>query len=187
MKLYIVRHAKAISNEKSINASRYEKYCGGLSEKGKKQAEKITSELKKYDFDKIITSPLKRASKTIEPYINSLKVKPKIIKLDLINERDLGNLAGTVRGEVGKYQKEHNITNKVNWIPPNGESLVDVYKRAKKFLKWLKENCKKEDSILISSHGVFIRALLMAIDGQNINNFYNSKKPEYGNIIIKEI
>ena len=187
MKLYFVRHARAISNEKEINASRYEEYCGGLTEQGKEQAEKLTSELKKYKFNKVISSPLNRAIKTVEPYLDSLKDKPELIILDLINERDLGDLAGTVRGEVGKFQREHNIIDKVAWVPPNGESLIDVYKRAKKFLEWLKENCEEKDLILISSHSVFITALLIAIDRKNIEDFYKMEKPENGSLIFREI
>lgn len=187
MKLYIFRHAKSMCNEKGINASCYEQYCGGLSKEGKKQARELASELRKYNFNKIIVSPLKRAIQTLQPYLDSLEKTPKVLKMDIITERDLGDLAGTKTAEVPEYQKRHNVSDRVSWTPPNGESLVDVYKRANKFLKWLKGNCDKNDSVLICTHDMFIRTLLTAIDKGDIKNLYDLKTPENGKIIFREI
>ncbi len=187
MELFIARHAKSICNEKEVNASCYEEYCGGLSEEGKKQAKELIAELSKQKYDKVITSPLKRAIQTLEPYLETLEEKPKVIISKLITERDLGELSGTKRGKVGEYQKEHNVTDKVSWIPPKGESLIDVYKRAEKFIKWLKENCSTNDKILLSSHSVFITTLLIAIDKGDIKKFYELDRPENGSLIYRKI
>ena len=185
MKLIVVRHGISISNEKEINASVYEKYDGGLVEEGKEQAQKLMLELKNYNFNNIIVSPLKRTIETIRPYLDTLD-NPSVIKLDLVTERDLGDLAGTKTGEIKEFYEKNNVIDKVSWIPPNGEAVMEVYNRAKKFLNWLKENCDKDDTILLCSHSGFIRCLTVLINKGDINKFYDQNIPENAKIKIFE-
>jgi broad specificity phosphatase PhoE len=48
--------------------------------------------------------------------------------------------------------------------PPKGENYFDLEKRAQRFLEFL-EKIHKNDSVLIVSHGLFLRLFLLRIFG----------------------
>ena len=141
MELYTIRHGKTTANEKNISASRMKGYYDNLSEKGIRQAQELISKLKKHKFDAVIISPMKRTKKTLQPYLDSLKIRPKVIVLDIVNERDTGDLAGKTNEEVTKIKKSSG-DNFVEWVPLNGESQIHVNLRVKKFVEYLKKNFK---------------------------------------------
>jgi broad specificity phosphatase PhoE len=181
MKLYVLRHCIAKSNENGIAASISEKYCGGLSKAGIEQAMGLVPKLKKYKFDAIIVSRLKRTIQTVRPYLDSLNNPPKIIISKLVLERDLGKLKGKTIEELDNYKKK-NSTYPVSWKPSRGESVLDVYNRAKKFVVYLKKNFNKNSSILLVSHSVFLRCLDAFLTNKDIMKIYSYKGPKYGDI-----
>jgi len=176
MKLVTVRHAYSLSNENHINASIDENFCGGLSKKGIEQSKLLVKDLMQYDFDKIITSPLMRTIQTITPYIKKRGYIGPILKLPLVTERDLGDLIGSIQGTVATFQNEHNVTNYVDWQPPNGESVVMVYQRAQDFIIYLQKTFPDQSTILLCSHSVFLKSLDIAIKKLDIQDFYEYKE-----------
>jgi broad specificity phosphatase PhoE len=183
IKLYAVRHAEAKCNVKDFAASTSEIHCGGLTELGKKQAEKLVPVLSKNKYDVIIVSPMVRAIETLIPYLKTFTYPPKLIFSDLVLERNIGELRGKPIEEVKQYRKERKITDRVSWRPPNGESLHDLYDRAKKFIKYLKENFDGK-TVLVFSHGIFLKTLGILINNDNMEDFYSTEHPE--NTSIKE-
>lgn len=177
MKLYVIRHAKAKSNELKIAASSVEKYCGGLTKEGMQESKELVSELKKYKFDIFIVSPLKRSIQTIQPYLDTLD-NPTVVVSELVNERRLGDFAGKKIEEVERF-KEKYVIDRISWVPPNGESLLEVYERAKKFLSYIKRKFKGK-SVLLCSHEVFIRCLDIAMKNGNIFHFSSSGRIDNG-------
>lgn len=167
MKIYLLRHSKSIGNEKEILDSCMD---FGLSEEGKKQAQDLISKLQKYKFDIFITSPLKRTIETINPYLKTLK-NPKVLTNKLTLERDGGKFTGGIQSGIKDYC-EKNKLNKVFFRPNNGESIKDVFARAKKFVEYLKENFKNE-SILICGHKNFLMSLEMVLRKLPIKDYYN--------------
>jgi len=153
MKIYLLRHTEAY-NPNNID---YYQTDLKLSEKGKKQAKELIKKLKKYHYDTIFSSPMKRARQTIAPFLKTLE-NPKVVYENLIIERHTGEFNG-------KYPKRFflnyclkNNLNRISFRPKDGESLLDVTKRAKKFLKFIEKNYK-DKSVLVVSHGNVIRCL----------------------------
>ncbi len=147
--IYLIRHAKTVENEKNI-------YCGQkpgkLSKKGREEAMRLRRYLSNVDYDIVLTSDLKRAVDTSK--IINVKNK-RIIKLSLLRERSLGGLI--IKKE--RYNKIIKNSKKIcEFKFPNGESYIDVLKRVKLFLDYLKNlKCNK---ILVVSHGRFNKILI---------------------------
>ncbi len=185
MKLYLLRHAQTLHNKEGINGSQTP---SPLSEEGKKLSQDIIPILKKYQFDVVIVSPLHRTLETIKPFLDSLpdEKKPGVVVDELTIERDLGKLTGTRKGEIGKYKEQHNITtDPISWIPPKGESILDVRERAIRFFDLLKKN-HREQSILICGHQNFLRNLELLIISRPVTDFYSDNPPRMENGEIRE-
>jgi len=163
-----MRHTQSIGNEKKMLDSRLDY---GLSEKGKMQANDLASALEKYKFDVIIVSPLKRTQETIKPFLQ--KHHLKVIVSDLALERDGGVFTGKNQDAIKEFC-EKNSLERVSFRPERGESILDVFERAKKFVKYLKENYKDEN-ILIVGHKNFLMCLEIAITRKDIMEYYSYK------------
>ncbi|MBA7490357.1 Phosphoserine phosphatase 1 [subsurface metagenome] len=146
-----------------------------LSKKGLKQAKELIRELNKYKFDVFIVSPLKRTIQTIQPYLNILS-NPEVVVNGLTLEREGGEFTGGPQDGIRKYCEKNNL-NKVSFRPKKGESILDVYKRAKKFIKFLKDNFNDE-SILICGHKNFLICLEVALENKSIKDYYSFKPLE---------
>ena len=151
MNLLIVRHGKTNWNK--------EKKAAGLTdielnEEGIKQAEILRDELKDINIDVIISSPLKRAMKTAE-IINEYH-NLDIIKDEQVIERNLGIYEG--------QPNEQEIFNEIRYYTKNvsvegGEDCRTYTKRVFDFLdKVINKYKGNEDTVLIVSHGFFLRS-----------------------------
>ena len=80
-RFYFVRHGETILNEQHVRQGEN----GGLSENGKREAEKVGAELKRFSIERIITSAYPRAKETAEIINKHLKVQ--IIYSRLLMER----------------------------------------------------------------------------------------------------
>ena len=140
-----------------------------LNEEGKNQSILAGISLRNDSFDLVYSSDLSRAFETATKIVeqNDLLTEPyNIIPEVILREtshgvfenrpseelKDAARAAGFVEPNLKKYK------------PQNGENQDDVSLRAKKFLeKLLTEQCVKqkgEKSILVVSHGLFLRELL---------------------------
>lgn len=182
IKLYVVRHAESVGNELGIIDSVSEEFNKGLSVKGRKQARGIGEILRKNKYDLIIVSPLKRIIETLEPHIKSLG-NPQVIISDLTIERNAGEFIGKESGAIKIYCEQNKINDPIAFRPANGESILAVYKRARKFLKYLKTNFDGEN-ILLCGHYVFLKCLEIAINNKNIRDYYSF--PNMKNCELKE-
>ena len=180
--LYLLRHCSTKDSELGINGSRTDT---PLSEKGLLQARELANILLNYQFDLLIVSPLQRTLQTIEPYLNTLKEKPEVVVDPLTLERDLGLLTNSVNSD-GKIPESIVASGKpkTEWIPPDGESTLQVYNRAKKFLEKVKK--RQENKILICGHQNFLRCLELVIRKILLSdeNFYSGEPPrlEFGEL-----
>lgn len=177
MKVFLMRHTQSIGNEKKLLDSILDY---GLSEKGKMQANNLVGVLEKYNFDLIIVSPLKRTRETIKPFLQKHKIK--LIVSDLTLERDGGVFIGKSQDAIKEFCEKNNL-DRVSFEPEKGESILDVFERARKFVKYLKENYRNEN-ILIVGHKNFLRCLEIAITEKDIMKFYSNEPLE--NAEIKE-
>lgn len=173
--LILVRHGESEWNKKGL-------WTGltniGLSEKGKKEAEKAGQSLKGYVFDFVYTSILKRAYQTLDEIFKVLNLTNiPIIKNEALNERDYGIYTGKNKWQIQKEEGNEKFKSlRRGWDSPipNGETLKDVYNRVIPYYqKEILPKLKKGKNILISAHGNSLRALVKYLENvsdQDVEN-----------------
>lgn len=177
MKLILIRHGQTDLNTKRVYQGK--RTDEELNELGKIQAQKTAEYLKDFDFDFIISSPLKRAMRTAQ-IINEYHHK-EIKTEDEITERDFGDFEGVSYDDVN-YPKirEENTYEKYEVEHP-----IAFKKRVQTFLDDIhREHFEK--TILIVSHGGTLKMLLSIL--QKIPwkiGVYEIKKPNASISIIE--
>lgn len=168
----LMRHEKALSNEKNFLSSYPETRFNPLTRKGVLNAKRKAKSLKKYKIDLIFSSPLTRAKETAE--IIGYELKIPVIFDHRLREIDLGILNGKPYDDFDKYLKDE-LTDKrdLNKKIEGGESLNDVRKRVLDFILEVEKNYKGKN-ILIVSHGAplwMLEAEMRAINDEELKNF----------------
>lgn len=176
-KLYIVRHGKTDWNVKGIMQGSKDIE---LNEEGINQAKELAEKIDLSKIDLCICSPLKRTRKTADIIT---KNKIEIIYDDMIIERGLGDYEGKPAThdlivEQWNYKLEKN--------PNTGESVKEVLERAKQFLEKINKNYSNK-TILIVSHGGFMKALHYNIMGYDENTDFLSFNPQNATVYEYEI
>lgn len=166
MKLYITRHGKTQWNTiKKLQGWQ----DSPLTEEGINRAEKLANRLKFIDFNKIYSSPQKRALDTAK-ILNTKDVEIQI--LDELKELGLGKWEAMRLEEVEKkYPEEHYLYfNKPHLYEPlGGETFDELFLRVKKALKEIIST--KAENVLIVSHGVTIKAIIAILKEIEIEEF----------------
>lgn len=154
--IYITRHGETEWNKQhkfqgSMNSE--------LTEKGILGAELLSERVEDIDLDYIIASPLKRAYHTAE-IVRGIK-DVEIIKNEGFMEINLGDFEGMrydeIRnccGDTLKKIEEDPFSNRY----PNGENLIEFYKRVEKAFNDVIEKYKGRN-ILIVAHGGTIKCI----------------------------
>ena len=104
---------------------------GELSEKGVQQAVELAKLIKDKYFDIVFCSDLKRAIESANLAFYNRDIE--IIKDERLRECNYGSLNGKDSSLV-------NYSEHIELKFPNGESLLDVEKRMRSFVEYLKEN-----------------------------------------------
>lgn len=176
IRLILIRHALTNDNKKG-RLSGHINSC--ISEEGKIQINKITEYLSNENIDRIYTTPSSRTKDTIEK-ISRLKLI-KIEEKEALREISFGDFEGITFEEIKvKYPKEFEkmIEEGNNYRYPNGESLIDSYKRvAKEIDNILLENDSHSDikTILICSHAGTIRNIITHLISSGYKYHWNFK------------
>ncbi len=158
--IYMIRHARSIANDNGMfgGITDYE-----LSQEGLLQAFALEKRLKDYKFDKIYSSPLKRAIQTITPTAKSKKMDIDVI--DDLREINVGTWEDVLRDDLRKmYPKENKYIDETEFYTGmiGQEDTSDVANRMyNAILEIAKNNLGK--SIIITSHVVAMRAFLCKI------------------------
>ncbi|MBQ9142467.1 MAG: histidine phosphatase family protein [Lachnospiraceae bacterium] len=173
MKLYLIRHGETDQNKIKCLQGRTDIE---LNAYGRELAYKTAEGLREVDFHMIFTSPLKRARETAE-IIKGERNIPMIVE-ERIQEISFGAYEGLC------YGKEHySIPDKdfMNFFdkpecyvtPPGGESFAEVLARTGAFLQELMGKKELADkTILLSTHGCALKALLAAARNTELANFW---------------
>ena len=167
-KLYIVRHGQTDWNVKKLlqGATNIE-----LNEVGIKQAEELSKRINLDKIDICFCSPLKRTRQTANILLGD---KVKIIYDNMIVERGFGDYEGKpINFDLLVSQWDY----KLNDSSHNIESIQDCLLRAKKFIDKLKKEYPNK-TILIISHGSFIKALHFNLIGYDENTDFLSFNPK---------
>ncbi|HJO15034.1 MAG TPA: histidine phosphatase family protein [Candidatus Pacearchaeota archaeon] len=154
MELYLVRHAQSEANAGNHEGENL------LTALGKLQAGKLSKSLRNLKFDKIYCSNLERAKQTLNISLGS-DLDSEIIFTDSINEFSKGIYENSDK-EFKKALKEFE-GGFGEYRAPDGENIFDVEKRASDFLSQIYKDNNYGDTILIMSHGFFLRVLISII------------------------
>ncbi len=149
-----------------------------LSKNGIMQVEKVAQKfkefIKKYDFNNsiILSSPLDRAVKTAEILSKNLKINMEI--MELLKERSFGKWEGlSIDQIISSYPDEFDRwrQNPVLFYPPDGESTLEVSKRAKRAIEEILKRYK-EYQIIITAHGGINRVILCNLLNIPLENIF---------------
>ena len=192
MNIYLLRHGQTQENRKG---SYYGNLDISLNEIGIAQGNKAKDFFKDIKLDRVYVSDKIR---TLEMAKLALGLKEMEIIQDVrINETNFGDFEGKTYEEIKKSYPKECLSWTNNWkefVPPKGESYVELCMRVKSFM----ENIKKLefDNILICAHSGVIRAIYCYIMDENIDLFWKFGckngdisiiKYEYGNLYIDAI
>ncbi len=163
MKLIITRHGQTTDNHNKIIQGQMH---GELSEHGKRQAKKLAKRLSQFNIDVIYSSDLKRSADTAK--IIQEHVSSKIIYTKALREIYMGDFEGEKRPWNTIEEMKDFITNN----RMKGESLDELYERAKNFYQYLIKQHPK-GVILLVGHTAINQAIINAINDESIHGIFN--------------
>lgn len=140
--IYFVRHGQTDWNK----VGRLQGHIDiSLNQEGKKQAQIVKQKLKGVKFDKVFSSPLKRAKETAQIICNQ-----KIVVDDRLIERFNGELEGKFKDEIKVYP-DFNDPNDTRF----GIEPLDCFKaRVNNFLDDITKNYKNQNVLVVTHAGV---------------------------------
>ncbi len=174
MKIYLVRHGETDWN----NEKRLQGWADiSLNAKGVKEAEEVAEKLKNVHFDDAFCSDLERAEVTAETILKGRDIE---VQMDpRLRELGFGPLEGTLYNDarMDESQPLHELfVHPDKYVPEfGGEPLNYLSARAEAFqLSTLDMiQAKNPDAtILVVSHGIFIRDMLTRVGGFSYDDFW---------------
>ncbi|MDP1721645.1 MAG: histidine phosphatase family protein [Candidatus Gottesmanbacteria bacterium] len=142
---------------------------------GIKQAERMAKQLKMYPIQSFYSSPLKRAHRTAR-IIHALHDDAPLHLHDDLKERSFGVGEGMTYDEITRQFPVMAFDR--SWDHPyaqipEGERLIDVYRRGIRFMDELVEN-ERGKTVAVIAHGVIIRCIISYLMDLplNANMFY---------------
>ena len=166
MKITAVRHGETEGNIKQITQSHAP---GKLTSEGIKQAKELALLLEDEEFDIAYSSDLKRATDTAAIILESHR-NTKLIHTPLLRERSLGVLDGMSYQSVPF--EVYDVT-KIDFRPPEGESLHDVRRR---LIGLLNDMYKEhpQQHVLVVSHGWTLKIMRSLLTDLSLQESWNS-------------
>lgn len=169
MKLILARHAETQANKNGI-FSGWTDYP--LTEKGKKQAQRLAYELKKnYNIDEMYSSPLGRAMSTSK--MVSRSIERDIITTECLKEVNFGLFEGKTGKEIETHHGDHWKSwndDFVNYRLPQGENLIDLLSRIKPLIDNLRTTDK---TCLLVAHSAVIQVAITYLLDIEVKKMWN--------------
>lgn len=195
MRLYLIRHGETALNEKGCY---YGKTDAVLSEKGILQAEYLRNLFREISFDYVVASPLVRAYNTAQIVLGERE--QEIFGDCRLMEQDFGIFEGKTYEELkASYPEELTSWNAgfSTYRIPEGESFMDVRRRAEAFLKDIPtgEDSKNEAMLIVAHKGTLghLLAAMLKLPLEGYWNFvfeqgcYNVVDLEDGYAIVRKL
>lgn len=167
LNLYLIRHGQSEVNARPDEIG--QSPLVNLTELGKNQALKLKKRLAEDNiyFDQVYSSPYIRAIDTAKIVCGDYF--PNITTAEELREYSAGDWTGKSRSQTVTNEVKLNMANLGNgFLPPNGESLHMVQRRAS---DWIEKhivnnfNLNSSANIGVFSHGMTIKCLLHYIMG----------------------
>lgn len=177
MNLYIMRHGRTLWNELGILQGNLDSELTAEAEKEIKNIRKFFSDSKIF-FDRVITSPSKRAKSTAE-----LLGFQMIEESEFFKELGMGNLQGLSYDIFeGEFPEEYNnyFNNPIKYNPEifQGENFNSLFERIEIGLRSLVDKQNRDKNILLITHGVTIQGILSYIIYGNIDSLPKIPAPK---------
>ena len=179
-KLILIRHGQTDMNKDQLYYGRLDV---PINETGKEQAENTRKNLieLEIDYDKIYSSPMKRAYETAE-IVNYKNLE--IEKDDELREMDFGIFEGLSYKEIIKKYPEEMEKLKKDWKTYSyvtGENPFMLQKRALKFL----EKIDKNKNNMVVTHWGIICTLLSFLFSSELEGYWKYQVKNGGIVIIE--
>jgi len=171
MELYLIRHGQTVWNKAGKLQGRADIE---LNENGREAAGALGRELEETFFNKIFCSPLIRAYETA-CLIRGHRNIP-IVRDSRLVEISFGDGEGDSwekwQDPACSYSAFFNDT--AHYVPPrNGETLEQVMKRTREFVKEVVEPMNNSSKrVMIVAHGALNAALMCYLEGNTKDNFW---------------
>jgi len=157
---YICRHGVSESN-------RAKKFAGWidtpLTEEGVQNAVSAAAKLNGIQFDRIVSSDLGRAFVTAYIITRQLGISTKIERDRGLREMNYGDFANKPYSEYPSLTVEENAV----FVPPNGESLVQVQQRVLACIEELAK-ASPDKTILLVAHDGTINSIRAGFSGEDM-------------------
>lgn len=189
---YIVRHGQTNWN---ILGRTQGHGNSDLTKKGLEQAKELADTIVDYPIDYIYSSDLGRAVQTAQIIANKLNLD--VNKTPALREMGFGIWEGLLIEEIKKYHLDTYNTwrNKPHLVNiEGGENLNIIKERTDKFIEELNKKYDNKHIVLVS-HSVTVRAMLLSFLGSSMQNIYRIKQDntalnivecrDYGPVVIK--
>lgn len=135
-----------------------------LAPVGFDQAQQLAKRLEGVEFSAVYSSNLSRAEQTAQALTEGRSVEP--VLLSDLRETGHGEWDGLTLTEIrAQYPMEYDsfMGQKEEFVPPGGESVAQVTKRASTVTRELRSLHSGHENLLIVSHSGTLRALLVTL------------------------
>ena len=149
--LFLVRHGRTLVNAENRLQGRIDH---SLDEVGRRQSIEIAGALRK--IDRVISSPLLRATETAAAFNQKIDVEPRFIELDY------GDFDGILQNEVPEDVWK-NWRSDINYRPPNGESLAELNSRVCQVLNEIADEARERNVVVVSHVSPIKAAIAWAV------------------------
>ena len=157
--VYFVRHGQSVANVTPV----FQSEDSPLSESGKKQAKLIADRISKVDFEVLISSPAMRTKETAK-FISHATNKPIIFSELFIERQKPSSISGKSHNDKAASNKFDDWETSLythGMRVENGENFDDITVRAEQALSFL--SARREKTLVVVTHGFFLRALLAKV------------------------
>ena len=174
LNIYLVRHAQTEANKQHIIQGQTDT---AITDNGYIHTKKTADFFKDKDISAIYSSPLGRTAQTSEMICDAIGMgKDKIIFLDELMEIDLKPWVNKPISEISADESVYGYyvyrNNPMAFQASEGENFNDVQSRAVKAYNHI-INSNKNANIIIVSHSVTIRTLLLYLDNKGFDQVWS--------------
>lgn len=164
--VYFVRHGESEANVTPI----FQPPTSPLTEKGRAQAQAIAARASRLQFDALIASPFLRAKETAEAIAQATGKVIEFSELfvERIKPSSINGKPYTDKEADATWRRWEETLYTIGQKVEDGESLDDLIARADRALALLRD--RPEQTLLVVSHGFFLRTLIArVIMGEALN------------------